>query len=190
MNRAAMSLGRYGRQYLRPDVVAARSSMPRPGSGALGEWGSVDRWLPPPDQPEGVEVAVVDDDVGPGEWVSFGDVEALGDSVPIAVEGLGLVGAFPCCVSKDAAMNRELSLDLDPDSQVPAVVELGAEREHTIDDEDAVGWHGGERRGVVDLGDGVDAAQRDLAGARDGRGLEEQCACRIEVEGIAVVALP
>lgn len=67
-------------------------------------------------------------------------------------------------------------------------VEFGAEGEHAVDDEDGVGRHGDACGRVVDLGDGVDAAQGDASGAGRSSGCEEEVVDCFEVERVAVVA--
>jgi hypothetical protein len=114
---------------------------------------------------------------------------AVGLSAVLASKRLGAERIIASSISAGAATLGQLRIDVDPDSQVPVAVELGAKGEHAVDNEDTVVRHRHARPRVVDLRDGVDAAQRNETGAGWVCRVEEEVADSIEVEGVPVVAL-
>src|SRR5689334_4500401 len=137
-----------------------------------------------------VEVGVVEDDLDERAWVDLADVEQLSDEIPVTVERLGLLrAAVHLGVTFYSATNRELGVDLDPDPKVPVRIDLRSVREHAVDDEHAVRGHRRLHRRVIDLGDRIDAAQRDAAVGGGVRRVEEQSAGGFTIERVAVVAL-
>ena len=82
-----------------------------------------------------------------------------------------------------------LRVDVQPDSEVPAIVDLRAKREHAVDDQDRVRCRGCRHRRVIDLGERVDAAQHAVPGSGRGGRIEQKPRDRRVVECVAVVAL-
>ena len=107
------------------------------------------------------------------------------------MERLSRVGApFARRITFGAAPDGELGVDLDPDPEIPERVELGAAGEDAVDDEDAVARHDRLGRGLVDLGERIDAAQRHCRAGVRSRWFQQQAPCGIEIERVPVVALP
>jgi hypothetical protein len=85
------------------------------------------------------EVAVLDGGVGAGARIGLRDVEALPRDVVREVAGGGRVeGLHPGEVTGGAALEDVSFVDLDEDAEVPVRVELRAEREDAVCNEDGV----------------------------------------------------
>jgi hypothetical protein len=93
--------------------------------------------------------------------------------IAVAVHGLRL-GARPVLVSSRPSPQGGLFVDLQPDPKVPLIVELGAEGEHAVDDQDRIRRSPRDHRGMIDLRQWIDAAQHAVAGSGSGRRLEQQ----------------
>ncbi|WP_155886250.1 hypothetical protein [Actinoalloteichus caeruleus] len=75
-----------------------------------------------------LEHAVVDDDVRHPHGIGLGDVDPFGAQVAVEVQGFG-VGIRPVLVPCGPSLDGQVSTDVQPAAEVPAVVDLGAERE-------------------------------------------------------------
>ena len=149
-------------------------------------------WSGAAKEPGPGEVLVVDDDVGQGTGPDLGQVDLPGGVVAVPVQAARFAGAFPRGVAGDAPGHGHCGVGFQPDAVFPAVVVLGAECEHGIDDQDGIRRDGDRLVPVVLAGQRVVRAQRYLAGAaRGGRagGAEQQVPRRAEVISVAVIPL-